>query len=140
MKRVILVLGVLGAVAGAFGVSMILASELGEVVVLTTFDTNQSTVTTRMWTVDHDGFSWLRSGKGSSWLERIEGDPNVDLTRGDTTQRFRASPVRTPIAVAQVNTLMREKYGLADRWISLFVDRGSSVVIRLVPLDEGNRP
>ena len=140
MKRVILALGVLGAVAGAFGVSMILASELGEVVVLTTFDTNQSTVTTRMWTVDHDGFSWLRSGKGSSWLERIERDPNVDLTRGDTTQRFRASPVRTPITVAQVNTLMREKYGLADRWISLFVDRGSSVVIRLVPLDEGNRP
>jgi hypothetical protein len=140
MKRVILALGVLGAVASVFGVSVILASELGEVVVFTTFDTNQSAVTTRMWTVDHDGFSWLRSGKGSSWLERIEGDPNVDLTRGDTTQRFRASPVRKPTAVAQVNTLMGEKYGLADRWISLFVDRGSSVVIRLVPLDEGNRP
>jgi hypothetical protein len=139
MKKVILALGVVGVVAGALGVSMILASELGEVVVLTTFDTNQSAVTTRMWIVDHDGFSWLRSGKGSSWLERIEGDPNVDLTRGDTTQRFRASPVRTPIPVAQVNTLMREKYGLSDRWISLFVDRGSSVVIRLVPLDEDNR-
>ncbi len=137
MKKVILALGV---VAGAFVVSMILASELGEVVVLSTFDTNQSAVTTRMWIVDHDGFSWLRSGEGSSWLERIEGDPNVDLTRGDTIQRFRASPLRTPIAVAQVNTLMREKYGLSDRWISLFVDRGSSVVIRLVPVDEGNRP
>ena len=137
MKKVILAVVV---AAGALGVSMILASELGEVVVLTTFDTNQSAVTTRMWIVDHDGFSWLRSGEGSSWLERIEGDPNVDLTRGGTTQRIRASPVRTPIALAQVNTLMREKYGLSDRWISLFVDRGSSVVIRLVPLDEGNRP
>jgi len=136
MKRVILALGL---IAGALGVSMILASELGEVVVLTTFDTNQSAVTTRMWIVDHDGFSWLRSGEGSSWLERIEGDPNVDLTRAGTTQRFRASPVRTPTALAQVNTLMREKYSLSDRWISLFVDRGSSVVIRLVPLDEGNR-
>jgi len=137
MKKVILTLGL---VASALGVSMILASELSEVVVLTTFDTNQSAVTTRMWIVDYDGFSWLRSGESSSWLERIEGDPNVGLTRGGTTQRFRALPMRTPIALAQVNTLMREKYGLSDRWISLFVDRGSSVVIRLVPLDEGNRP
>ena len=76
---------------------------------------------------------------GKGYLAYEEGDSSSRCVRG-SRKRFRASPVRTPIALAQVNTLMREKYGLADRWISLFVDRGSSVVIRLVPLDEGNRP
>ncbi len=39
-------------------VAVMLASESGEVVVLTTADG----ATTRLWVVDHDGSAWLRSG------------------------------------------------------------------------------
>ena len=48
------------------------ASETGEVVVLTSVDQATSApTTTRLWVVDHYGAMWLRGDAASGWTQRV---------------------------------------------------------------------
>jgi len=38
-------------------------------------------------------------------------------------------------ARAPIRALLREKYGLRDRWVGLFVDQSRSLVVRLGPVE-----
>ena len=63
--------GALALVVAIFLVQGV-ASETGEVVVLTTLhDTTSETSTTRLWVVDHDGAMWLRGDAESGWTHRV---------------------------------------------------------------------
>ena len=121
------------AVVVGFFVLVGAASEMGgEVVTLTTNDAQGAERTTSLWVVDHGGFEYLRAGNPeSSWYERLVADPKVSVERGGEVRRYTAEPApdRTP----DVNALMAEKYGWADRLVGLI--RGDSVAVRLMPVD-----
>ena len=132
MKRIAIGLGVVVTLVALVGLSQLLASESGEVVVLTTTQADGSAVQTRLWIVEHDGDVWLRIGQpGSGWHLRIQSEPDVDVERGGSSVAYRAEPV--PDARGAINGLMREKYGWADWYIDALFDLGDAVPIRLVP-------
>lgn len=128
--------------AVVFGGSILFASEQGgEVVTLMTFDAEGKGSETRLWVVDDAGHAWLRAGQpGSSWLQRIQVVPDVVVRRAAAETRYRAVPVRGPAATERINALMRERYGLWDRWISLIHDDAQCVAVRLDPLTEDAPP
>ena len=108
----------------------------GEVVTLETRDAEGEPSVTRLWVVDHDGDAWLRSGMPTSaWFVRLEANPEVRVTREDTTRRYRAEPVRDPAVRDRIHALVAEKYGFAESFIAATRDGTQSVPIRLVPID-----
>ena len=112
-------------------VLQIIASESGEVVVITTQDATGVASETRLWVVDHDGSAWLRSGSAQSgWYQRLIVNPQINVQRGDAS--FIA--VAEPIVDAQdtINDLMNDKYGWADDYIGTLYGRGGAVPIRLL--------
>jgi hypothetical protein len=112
---------------------VVFAGDLGgEVVVLRTADVIGSPVATKLWVVDDAGFQWIRAGNPSStWFQRLLKTPQVELDRAGTTGRYTAVVVEG--ARDRVNTLMAERYGWADKVVSLFADRSQSMPIRLEP-------
>jgi len=91
-----------------------------------------SPLSRRLWIVDEGASSWLHSA-GAEWREALAGNPIVELERGGTTRRFRATPVPGPHPA--VHRLLREKYGLVDRWVRfLGPDNDSVLAVRLDPL------
>jgi predicted GH43/DUF377 family glycosyl hydrolase len=109
------------------------ASEVGEVVVITTLDANGTPHRTRVWVVDHDGAQWIRSGSDrSSWFARLSAQPTLELERANTQGQYRA--VVVPEATKVVNDLMAEKYGWADWYVGTLFPREHAIVMRLEPV------
>jgi len=108
----------------------IIASESGEVVVVTTTDEHGTPGETRLWVLDHDGSVWLRAGsERSSWYQRMHRNPRVTVSRGGDT--FHADVVAVPELRDTINGLMNEKYGWADDYISLLFGRSTALPLRL---------
>jgi hypothetical protein len=102
-----------------------------EVVTLRTQRADGTWQSTRLWVVDDDGAAWLHSA-GAEWAKRFEGDPIVELERGGRTSKYRAHPVPGPHP--RIDALLREKYGIADRWVRFVAPDGDQVlVVRLDP-------
>ena len=132
MKRVAVGSGVVLALIAFLGLSQMMASESGEVVVLTTRDAEGKPLQTRLWIIEYDGGVWLRSGQpGSGWHQRLENDPRVEVERGGVTLDYDAEP--TPAVRDAINGLIREKYGWADWYVDALFDVSDAVPIRLVP-------
>ena len=110
------------------------ASETGEVVVLTSVDQAISApTTTRLWVVDHDGAIWLRGDAASGWTQRVLAQSTpVVLERNGVRYEFVVTS--EPELLALVNQLMREKYGWRDQFISMMAPREDSVALRLTPV------
>src|SRR5215467_11437602 len=107
------------AIVAALG-AMRFASESGEVVVLTTTNASGGKEQTRLWVVDRDGVQWLRAGSGhTGWLSRLTVDPRIEVERGGKTLPYQGTPV--PEMTAEINRMMAEKYGTADRIVGLFI-------------------
>lgn len=87
---------------------------------------------TRLWVVDDGGVPHLHSG-GADWLRRFDGDPVVELERGGETRSYRAHAQPGPHP--RIDALLREKYGIADRWVRFVApDDDEVIVVRLDPL------
>jgi hypothetical protein len=127
MHHVALAVAILVAVAVTAHMAFI---EIGrEVVVLRTQRPDGTWQETRLWVVDDAGSVWLHSG-GEKWRERFLGDPIVELERGDQIRRYRAHAVPGPHP--RIDRLLREKYGLADRWVRFISpDNARTLVVRL---------
>ena len=110
------------------------ASETGEVVVLTSVDQAISApTTTRLWVVDHDVAIWLRGDAASGWTQRVLAQSTpVVLERNGVRYEFVVTS--EPERLALVNQLMREKYGWRDQLISMMAPREDSVALRLTPV------
>ena len=119
MKRAVKLIGALVAVVVALFVGQIFASESGEVVVITTTDATGAQHETHLWVVDSDGHAWLRSGSPESgWYARLKAEYTI---------------AAVPAKRAELNALMREKYGWADMYVGFFNSRAEAVPIRLDP-------
>ena len=136
MKWVLRILvGLLGVVL-LWWASQMIASETGEVVVVTTTATDGSTHETRLWVVDHDGSAWLRAGgDGAGWYQQMLAVREIELERGEARARYTVQPDVTQRDV--INTLMRDKYAWRDAYISFLFSRDDAVPIRLVPSPAG---
>lgn len=133
MRRVVLATVTLVVVAGFLVLGHLALIEVGrEVVTLRTRRPDGSSQKTRLWIVDDGGASWLHSG-GERWRKRFEGDPIVELERAGEIRQYRAHAVPGPHP--RVDRLLREKYGLADRWVRFIApDNETTLVVRLDPL------
>lgn len=120
-------------VAASVFVAERVASESGEVVVLSSLDASGAPVQTRLWVVDLDGSQYLRGDSSSRWYARLVAQPHVRLDRDGRTADYRAVP-----AVDQrerINQRMRRKYGWRDAYISgLLGGREEAIPVRLEPL------
>jgi len=133
MKRVLLGIVALAAAAAVLVLGHLAVIEIGrEVVTLRTQRADGTWQQTRLWIVDEGAASWLHSG-GADWLARFEGDPVVELERAGAVRKYRAHAAPGPHP--QVDRLLREKYGLADRWVrTLAPDTDDTIAVRLDPL------
>ncbi|MEE8041718.1 MAG: hypothetical protein V3T15_02855 [Pseudomonadales bacterium] len=132
MRIAIGIVGVVLGLAMLWYVSQLVASESGEVVVLTTHDAAGESHDTRLWIVDHEGYQWLRAGSEmSGWFTRLKNDPAIEVERSSSNKAYTAIP-RASLAPV-INELMLEKYGWADRYIGFYFPRDDSIPVRLEP-------
>lgn len=100
-----------------------------EVVTLRTQGADGSWQDTRLWIVDDGDSCWLHSG-GPDWNSRFMDNPVVELERNGQTLRYRAQALPGPHP--RVDRLLREKYGLADRWVRFISpDAEDTLAVRL---------
>ena len=134
MKKILLVvLIVIGLLALPF-VLMMVASETGEVVVVT-IPTDDGAHTVRLWVVDVDGVQYLRSGDANSgWYQRLQQAATVEVERNGKSAVYVAVPALE--LRSAVTAEMLSKYGWRDQYISWMMgDRESSIPIALHPAD-----
>ena len=133
MKRLFAAAGVLLAIAVLVVLAHLAFIEVGrDVVTLRTPRGDGTWQATRLWIVDDGASSWLHSG-GPDWAPRFEGNPIVEIERNGDTRRYRAQPVPGPHQ--HVHELLREKYGLADRWVRFIAPDDEMVLaVRVDPL------
>jgi hypothetical protein len=137
MKSLLLALAALVAVAVLLVLAHMAVIEIGrEVVTLRTQRADGTWQKSRLWIVDDGESSWLHSA-GDAWVKRFEGNPVVEVERGGRIRRYRAQAVPGPHP--RVDELLREKYGLADRWVRFIApDNDEVVVVHLEPLNQAN--
>lgn len=120
--------------------------ELGETVLLRTFDDRGEAEETRLWVVDYDGSPWLGAGGGETrrWYQRLLAAPRVEVVRDGRAHCFEAAPDFDHAARDAVVDLTREKYRLGNAGLSLgntlgIPMRAESVAIpvRLTPCEPG---
>lgn len=131
MKVLLYVLSAVLGLAVLVFLAQLVASETGEVVVLTT-ETADGPKETRLWVVEVEGTQYLRAGADSGWYQRLLAAPDVQLTRNGDAAAYRAEA--HPHAAAEVNGLMRAKYGWRDVVIEVLVGgRDDAIAVALVP-------
>jgi hypothetical protein len=129
----------------AYAVAHLALIELGqEIVVLHKRGSDGTVRETRLWIVDDGGYAWLHAGGADDyWIRQLATDPILEVERAGETRRYRALPV--PEADATVHSLLRQKYGFADRvvrfWYGTHTESGLAsggtcwaVPVRLEPL------
>jgi hypothetical protein len=134
MKRFALVLAVVVALFASYVFAHWALIELGrEVIVLRTQGADGGWLESRLWIVDDGSVSWLH-GANSRWMRNLKARPIVEIHRAGETRRYHAQPVTGPHK--RLHELLREKYGVADRWVRFIgPDDESTTAVRLDPLE-----
>ena len=110
---------------------LFVASESGEVVVLTSVDAGGEFHDTRVWIVDTEDGTYLRAGTAeSAWLERVLARPQVTLERAGERREVRL--ILAEAMTPTVNAHMAYKYGVADMVVGALVPRSNAVALRVV--------
>lgn len=110
------------------------ALESGGVAIVETRAADGSIRSTHVWFAEPPGELWLEAGSPQNpWFEDLGRDPSISLRAEGRAGAYLATPVEEPAARARIRALLREKYGLRDRWVGLFVDQSKSLVVRLDP-------
>ena len=135
MKILIRGLSILLVLGAAYGALNYFASERVEVVTLHTLDDKGQPRDVRLWVIDHEGAAYLRTKNGSGWYTQIQAQPNFEVTRGASRERFTGAP--EPELRELINRGMRSKYGWGDAFISFTLGgRDDAIALRLVPASE----
>jgi hypothetical protein len=127
------------ALAALFGAVTWIALEGNEVAVLRTRTPSGSFDETRVWVADADGAALIEAATPErAWYQSLRMHPEVELLRDGAPLRYRALPEPGPEGRERIRTLLREKYGWADWWVSMLQDTSDSVLVRLEPLDQAS--
>lgn len=119
------------AVVVVLAALLFVASESGEVVVVTSVEASGEFHETRVWIVDIEDGTYVRAGTAeSAWLERVLARPQVTLERGGERREVRL--VLAEAMTATVNAHMAYKYGVADMVVGAPVSRSDAVALRVV--------
>jgi hypothetical protein len=132
----------LGLIASSLVFGAVLLPE-GEVVTIHVDDREGHAHSTHLWIVELEGQAYLRAASaGSPWLERLRGQTDVELVRGEgaAPQSLRAVIVDNEETARAVNEAMAEKYGISNSLVALFADSRASVPVRLEPRTGGGAP
>ena len=128
MKVLKIGLGVLLLAVVVVFVGQIVASESGEVVVLTS-QGEAGPEETRLWVVEHEGVQFLRAQQDSGWYRRLVAEPEIRLERQGHEMGYRAETM--PLG-REINQLMRAKYGWRDVYIEWLIGgREEAVAVAL---------
>lgn len=131
--------GILGGVLAAFAAISWWALESDGVAILQTRRPDGSPRSTHVWYVTRDGELWLEAGApGNAWFQDVRADPRVSLEIDGRVSTYRADPIPGEPGHAEIRSLMREKYGLRDRWVGGLFDTSRSVAVRLLPSPPGD--
>ena len=131
MKRLARFVAYAVAVVVVLAALLFVASETGEVVVLTSVDAGGEFHETRVWIVDIEDETYLRAGTAeSAWLERVLARPQVMLERDGEEREVRL--VVAEDMTATVNAHMAYKYGVADMLVGALLSRSNAVALRVV--------
>ena len=132
---------ILAAAAVAFAGVTWWALESSRVALLETHRPGGSIRTTHVWYVFHDGGLWLEAGKPENgWYRDVQRSPRLSIAIDGQSAEYRAEPVKRASGHVLIRGLMRQEYGLRDRWVELLFDTSRSVAVRLVdPEDPSTR-
>ena len=134
MKLAMRIVGVLLGLFVAFELFVLVVSEIGEVVLLQSTDSDGEVHTTRLWIVEDAGATWLRCGGADrGWCQRLDASPDAELERDGSIRPLRAVAVRDPATTARIHERVLEKYGFAERLIRSIEDLSGAYPIRLEP-------
>ncbi|MDA1076115.1 MAG: hypothetical protein O3A63_15350 [Proteobacteria bacterium] len=125
------ILVVLGLIIAPYALMMV-ASEIGEVVVLT-IPVDEGTNSVRLWVVDVEGVAYLRAGDESSgWYQQLMKAPTVNVERNGVSVAYIATPALD--LRPQVAEKMHAKYGWRDEYVALLVGgRENAIPVALQP-------
>lgn len=95
--------------------------------VLRTFDDDGKAHESRMIVIDDGDTTWVQSGHHfRGWYQRLRRNPKVELVRGGELLRYRAVPLDTPEAKANMKELLIKRTGTAGyyaiRTVLLFAE------------------
>ena len=124
MRVVLRGFGVLVAVALIWYAVQMIAAESGEVVVLTTTNSNEEAQETRLWVVDHEGRQWLRSGGDiQSWYVNLRSRPGVEVLRGSERKKYKDNKTGAKMAGIKLmrvrGTIKKDKLKKEKDWASI---------------------
>ena len=129
-------LGSLAVLAGLAGITG-WALESGGVAVIETETPTGAPRRTHVWYAEPDGELWLEAGTPENpWFTDVQRTPFLRFETEASEGRYAVRPIDDPSGHERIRTLMREKYGLRDRWVALLFDTSRSLAVRLVPLHE----
>jgi hypothetical protein len=131
MRFVMLGFGLL--VLGVVGATFFI--DEGEVVTLTTTDTDGQRFHTELWIADLDGHLYVQGSPNRAWVKRLQRQPRVELEGAGRSGRYEARPVRDAALSAAVKNAMEEKYGTAELLAETVFERREPLAIRLDPID-----
>jgi hypothetical protein len=134
LRRAIIIVAIVIGLFVLYIPAHLVLIEMGrEVVLLRTRTPEGEPLDTRLWVVDEGGYPWLHGNLDSGWMQRIAVNPIVEIERGGEMKQYRAVPVPGPHP--KIDERLREKYGVADRWVRFLApDSDRTVPVRLEPL------
>lgn len=127
-------LACLAAVVLAFVGFTVWALESGGVAVVRTRAPDGSLRSTHVWFAEPNGELWLEAGTpDNSWYVDVQRDPLLSFSTPERSGQYVARRIEDRDAHERIRSLLREKYGVRDWWITLLFDTSHSVAVRLVP-------
>lgn len=109
------------------------ALELGGVVSVDTYSKIDTPRRTHVWFVQAKGQLYLEAGNPANpWVQELPNRNSLTLTGAELDGDYAYRIYADADSHLKIRTLMREKYGWRDRWVSLLFDTSKS---RLLLLD-----
>lgn len=126
---------IVGAALLALAAFTFWALESGGVATITTTRDDGSSRSTHVWYAVDGGDIWLEAGTPENgWFLDAQRVPEALVVIDGRPARYVVEPDRSATARERIRSLLRDKYGVRDRWVALLFDTSRSVAVRLRPV------
>jgi hypothetical protein len=108
------------------------ALESGGVAVVETSHIDGGLRQTHVWFIEDEGEIWLEAGTaGNGWYRDVLADPNLVLSVDGESSEWAAQPVDDDDRQRWLRAALRERYGVRDAWVGIFIDSTQTIPVRL---------